>query len=148
MKSICFRQAFMLLVISGSLAACAGNDNTDTAGARAPSGGNSATQAPPPDSEALAEINAPVTAPAPTATTGSTAGMSTAGTADSTAMDEMDGSMAGTAADGTVVGNAASSSGMETRCEGLAGQALTDCTNAQSTETRTSDNAPATPPAQ
>ena len=143
MKSICFRQAFMLLVISGSLAACAGNDNTDTAGARVPSGGNSATQAPPPDSEALAEINAPVTAPAPTATTGGAAGMT-----DGTAMDGMDGSMAGTAADGTVVGNAASSSGMETRCEGLAGQALTDCTNAQSTEMRTSDDAPATPPTQ
>ena len=142
MKSLRLQHAFLVLLLSCNLAACADDDQSNAATAGGAADTDMASGIPPADSEAIADLNATTdlsTAPAaPTIAESNTTAGATAGAAmDDPVMDS-----ATTA--GQVVGNAQMPTSTA-RCDGLAGQALADCTRARDTEAKTSDSVPSPP---
>ena len=140
MKSAALNPLLLMALIS-TLAAC---NNTTPSGADAnpaPSG-SIATDATPPVAEAMAEIDAAAIDPAATNPASTAMGDASMTNTDGT-------STTGTmAVDPTVTGNAGTSA-LPARCDGLTGQAMTDCVRDQTLEARDSDNTtPVNPPNQ
>ena len=144
MKSLRLQHAFLVLLLSCNLAACADDDQSNAATAGGAADTDMASGIPPADWEAMADINAATDLSMPPAAPTITESNPTAG---ATAVAAMDGPVLDSATTaGQVVGNAQTPTSTA-RCDGLVGQALADCTRARDTEAKTSDSVPS-PPAQ